>query len=277
MFCDELIVLDHASTDATPQILSAIAVEHPGRVLVLTDDDPTWREMAHRQRLLEKARERKATHVVTIDADELVSANLLSGMRNTILSTPPNHILQLPWVSVSGSRWKHISKGPFFGQFASSAFRDHDAYHWRARDGYDFHHRHPMGRQMMPHKPIGWGAGGLLHLQFLSGRRLRAKQYLYCLTERLRWPDRDTADTIRRRYSLAVYGQDTPTAQPQDVQQVPEKWWAAYEEMGLTRYIDRDAEPWQIAACEAIRAANPGIEQGLDDFGLFSEPFYRRD
>jgi hypothetical protein len=276
LYCDMVIALDHASTDATPQILASIAVEHPGRLIVIDEADPTWEEMRHRNRLLECARKHNATHIVTIDADELVTGNLLPGMRNTITGTPPNHILQLPWIGVKNSRWKYLTPKRNEEPYASSAFRDHPAYHWIAREGYDFHHRHPMGRQQMPFKPVGWGAGGLLHLQFLSGRRLRAKQYLYQLTERLRWPDREPVETVRRRYSYTVYGQHEPTAEPQAVQQIPEAWWGWYEAAGWLQYLDKDAEPWQLAACEAIRSKNPGIENGLDDFGLFSEPFYRR-
>ncbi|HXO41397.1 MAG TPA: glycosyltransferase, partial [Thermoanaerobaculia bacterium] len=32
LFLDEVVVLDHGSSDGTPELLASIAAEHPGRV-----------------------------------------------------------------------------------------------------------------------------------------------------------------------------------------------------------------------------------------------------
>jgi hypothetical protein len=280
-WCDELVILDHASTDNSRAIAADVEAEFPERVSILIENDPTWREMAHRQRLLEFARRRGATRIALVDADEILTANLVSGIRGLIEQFPAHAVLQIPWLALRGSINRVHVSGPWaHGQNVSTAFKDAPDLHWTSatRGGYDFHHRHPMGRPLIPSCPIPNRHQGLMHLQFVSGRRLRAKQYLYQLTERLRWPDREPVGAVRRRYSLSVYGSHEP--QPLQCleatlgQELHAEWWGAYA--GLQQYFDPHAEPWQLAECEQVLKANPGIEVGLDDFGLFSEPFYER-
>src|SRR5580704_9704047 len=76
LWCDEVIVLDHASTDRTAEIVAEIAEQNPGRVHVISESCADWPEMSHRQRLLETARQQKATHVAIVDADEVLTGNL---------------------------------------------------------------------------------------------------------------------------------------------------------------------------------------------------------
>jgi len=69
MWLDELVILDHASTDDTVGIIAKVAHDHPKRVCYLHERDPVWEEMRHRQRMLDAAREHGATHICYIDAD----------------------------------------------------------------------------------------------------------------------------------------------------------------------------------------------------------------
>ena len=296
MWLDEIVVLDHASTDATMDVISDVAREQPGRVHVLTESNPVWEEMRHRQRMLDEARLRGATHICYIDSDEVITGNLLDPVHGQTAKRiyglfsicPPNSILQIPWLALRGSIGQVHVSGPWAdNQVASFGFKDSPELGWKARgeEKYDFHHRAPMGRPLVPWTPLGNGNplvrqrrdAGLMHLQFVQGRRLRAKQYRYQLTERLRWPDREPVRMVRERYSLAVYGQHTPSPNPpQGLGPAPlDLWWGPYKH--LMHHLDLKQEPWQLAECEKIRRENPGIEQDLDDFGLFSEPFHRRD
>ena len=286
-WADELVILDHASTDGSPDIEMELAEEYPDRVVIVSEFHPRWEEMRHRQRLLETARARKATHMALIDADEIVSANLAPEMRAIFERMPTKTVMQLPWLALRGSINRFHSSGPWADhQNVSSGFVDSPELHWAARNGYDFHHRHPMGRPMIAHMPLGPRhphvkvRGGVLHLQFVSGRRLRAKQYLYQLTERLRWPDREPVEMVKQRYSLAVYGRYVAPS-PEQVDDIdrtmsscPPEWWTGYEP--LMEHLKPHAEPWQFAECARLLKEHPGIEKGLDDFGLFFEPFYNR-
>ncbi len=280
---DSLIILDHCSTDRTRRIAFEVAAEYPGRVITLCEEDPVWEEMRHRQILLATAREHGATHIALVDADEVLSGNLLPTIRQKIAATPAGSILQVPWLCLRNSIDQYHASGIWAQQDVSMAFADDPVYHWTAREGYDFHHRHPMGRHMPPYRPVRdapfrKASGGLMHLQFVSDRRLRAKQALYKLTELIRWPGREPVRAVDERYNLAVYGTYRPAiggdkTGPANWQGpfmfaiVPEPWWAPYAD--LMPHLHVDAEPWQEAECKRLWAEH-GAEKfaGLDLFGV---------
>ena len=267
MWVDHLVLCDHRSTDNTPAICDQVVAEHPGRVTVIQWPDEEWTEMAQRQFMLDKARDLGASHIALVDADEILTANLLPSIRIMITSTPPLAIFQLPWLCMRGGADRVISAGPWAKAEVSTAFLDDAIFHWKAREGYDFHHRHPMGigaelKVSHLYRPMPLRTGGLMHMQFASRRRLIAKHYLYQLTERLRWPDRRTALDVNLMYSNTVRTSDSAP-----VSQVPASWWSDYD--GLARrFLDIDQEPWQIEQCRKMIAAHPGIEHGLNSFGL---------
>ena len=182
---DELVILDHASVDDSREIEDAVAAEFPGRVFLFQDTNPQWNEMAHRQFLLEQARIGGATHVAIVDTDEILSGNLIGSIRNTIERMPKGAILQLPWVCLARSIDRYYAAGIWFNNWVTCAFEDSPEAHWKARDGYDLHHRQPMGRSPSYWRPVAQSEdplrhqGGLMHLQFCSERRLRAKQANY--------------------------------------------------------------------------------------------------
>ena len=265
LWCDEVVAFNHRSDDRTLDILHEIQSEDP-RLIYFSGTDPTWHEMKDRQRLLECARERKASHIVTIDADEVVTGTLLPLMREVVLGTPTGRILQLPWLQLRGSICRFIAGGIWGNNRASTAFADRPEWHWETQNGgYDHHHRHPMGLPMVPWHVVAITAPmmqgyGLMHLQMANRRRLCAKQFLYLLNERLRWPERKTAAQLNAMYGPTVHTEAAADAP------VPACWWEGYED--LMHHLHLDAEPWQEAECHRIIAENPGIEKGLDHFGV---------
>jgi hypothetical protein len=289
MWLDEVVVLDHCSTDSTMRIIIDVAEEHPNRVGVLTESNPIWEEMRHRQKMLDAARQRGATHICYIDADEILTGDMLDPVpgqtaqriRGLFSILQANHIMQIPWLAMRGSIGQVHVAGPWAdGQVASFGFLDDPRLGWTSstRGGYDFHHRQPMGKPLIPWTPLAYQGrrSGLMHLQFLQGRRLRAKQLAYCFQEFSRWPGRETKEVIRKRYSLAVYGQTEPSGDPpKGLGPAPlERWWGPYAH--LMKHLDLKQEPWQVEQCRQFMRDYPGIEEGFDDFGLFSESFYNR-
>ncbi len=265
---DGLVILDHASTDDTEELIWKIRSE--GQVIHLKEEDPVWKEMAHRQRLLETAREWGATHIVTVDADEVISGNLVPHMRAIVSEIPPGTVLQLPWITCRDSIHQHHRSGLWAEQFASAAFVDSPECNWAARAGYDFHQRAPMGRPERPFKPIKHSGGGILHLQYSSRRRLLAKQALYKMTEVIRWPGRDSIEVINTRYNWSVYGcaqKPKDGTLSFDLVPVSGEWWSGYED--LMRFLHVDAEPWQEAECQKlVREYGNSKFAGLDLFGV---------
>lgn len=268
MWVDEVAVLCHACTDASLNIMGELQSEVPGRIHLAISSDPLWEEMDHRQLLLECARVNGATHIVTVDADEILSGNLLPSIQSWVEQTPVNAILQVPWVSCRGALDRYHTSGIWSQQDVSIAWRDNPRCHWAARNGYHFHHRHPMGPSFIAYTRIrGVQRGGLMHLQFVSDRRLRAKQALYLMQEVTRWPGRMKPEELNRMYGLAVYGSYDSAKPDLQTAQAPAEWWAPYQH--LMRYIDVDAEPWQEAECRRLwKEHGAATFSGLDLFGV---------
>lgn len=267
MWCDDLCIANHASTDATGDILGDLQQDFPGRVQVVSFPEGTWTEMQHRQTLLEMARRQSATHVAMIDADEILTGNMVKAIRPLIAMNQPKVTLQLPWLALPRAIDRYLTSGIWGpGQQVSMAFQDDPSAHWATRNGYDFHHRNPMGfppgafrSPLKPHQ------GGIMHLQFLDERRLRAKQALYQCTEILRWPGRKTPAELAAEYGRAVYESDPlkyATAP------IPDDWWSPYA--GLMKHLDlSDSETWQEVEVRRLIAEH-GRETfaGLDLFGV---------
>ena len=268
MWADELIILDHASSDTSGDIIVELWKEYGPRCHGLRDHEPEWQEMKHRQSLLDQARTSGATHIALVDADEVLTGNLLPTIREDILSAPFKTIFQLPWIQLRGGITEYHSYGTWAEQNVSFAFVDRPEYHWAQRDGYDFHHRHPMGPQMPPFRPIPRKRGGLMHLQMASERRLKAKQALYKMTEVLRWPGRSTAEELNNQYNVAVYGQPTWRRDPFVMSKCPKDWWAPYEH--LMQYLKIHLEPiWQEDEARRLWAEHgPEKFHGLDLYGV---------
>ncbi len=273
MWVDAVVVLDHRSTDQTSAIVREVSMEYgcrgEERIFYLEETSPVWEEMRHRQRLLEFSRARGGTHMVIVDADEVLTGDLLPVIRDMVYACPKDSTMELPWLCLRGSKDLVHRSGVWGEQNASMGFVDAPGLHWSSegRAGYDFHHRPPMGRGYLPYRPVPNRDSGLMHLQFVSDRRLRAKQSLYQATEVLRWPGRNTPDSIRRKYSLSVYGCENAPAAGFDLATCPARWWEPYAH--LMQHYRPDAEPWQEKQLKALIAEH-GREKfaGLDFFGV---------
>lgn len=235
---DRLVVLDHASTDRTQQILDEIEAEYPGRLIRLREDDPVWYEMAYRQRMLDAGRAAGGTHFAMIDADEVLTGNLIDSIRGAVTTLKPGELLELwmpcLWRSLMQYR---VDRCPWSSVWATTVFRDSPELHWANRNGYDFHHRHPFSSQLTGNRPFG-RTSGVMHLQWVVWRRLLAKHAAYKISELLRWPGRDGIAAIDKRYNLA------PDETGLQLADVPLEWWAAWE--GLLQHADfTEQEPWQ--------------------------------
>lgn len=268
---DHLVILDHCSTDGSRGIESNLIDEFPGRVTVLLEENPVWNEMNHRQRMLEFARYFLATHVVLVDADEVLTANLVPVIRNLIEDIPGNSILTLPWVCLARGVDRFYAEGAWYNNWVCTAFKDNSKWYWAPQgpQKYDYHHRHPFGLPFQGHQPVKQKledhGGGLMHFQFVNERRLRAKQAHYQIDEVLRWPGRMAPDKLARMYGRAVYESDpdyTETAL------VHPEWLGPYSDL-IEQGFDPIAEPWQEAVVrKAVETRGRGFFKGLDLFGV---------
>ena len=293
MWCDEVVVLLHACTDESQEIVEQIGREHPNRMWMRTVAGE-WDEMNHRQMMLERARGAKATHIAIVDADELVTGNLLPPQTKKpcimchVEDMPKGHCLQLPMYQLRGSLDRYHANGIWGNRWLSLAFADDPKLSW---SGDKFHSRepeYPGGGKLRPYQPIKHGQGGSFHLWGVSERRLRAKHALYKVTERLRWPAKAAVE-IERQYNLWRSPADSPLLYlqmpawgwPWTFANVPAEWWEPYQQLmarhlkihylGTDEYpvaVD-DEEPWQIAEVQRL-VTQHGAEtfKGLDLFGV---------
>jgi hypothetical protein len=238
-WCDEMVVLDHASTDGTPEILKKVVDEHPGRVTVIREDNPVWEEMTHRQRTLDEGRKRGGHCFAIVDADEVLTANLIPLVRPMVEALNPGDVLNLPmicpWRSVDRYRdddscW---SRGVL-----TLAFRDNGRMYWRsAEDGYDHHNRVPKnGSGILKTPYTAKDHGGVMHLQFAHWRRLRAKHYWYRMMETIRWPGRETPDELNKKYDEALDEKDLKTKPCHPT------WLTGFAD--LLPHLDSESKPW---------------------------------
>jgi hypothetical protein len=264
MWLDELVVLDHCSSDRTPEILAEIQREHPGRLTVIEDKVPVWYEMAHRQRLLECARTHGASHLALVDADEVLTGNQIATVRSGIEAAPVGEVMQLAWLCMWRTPVSYVAVSSHWAHaWVSFAFQDQRTFHWTTRNGYDFHHRHPMNSEYKDYRPIPRTDGGLMHLQFTVWPRLLAKQALYKMTEVVRWPGRDSIAAINTRYDRATSGDGIQTAV------APTAWWEPYQEWMHYLNLDPHAEVWQAVECRRLMAEHGRAKfAGLDLYGV---------
>jgi len=285
MWCDEMVLLDHASTDATAKIVQDI---DPGanRITVL-EEDGEWDEMRHRQAILEAARIQGATHIAIIDADEILTANLIRNMfdgpacefgkgakpwiRTIIAATPEEAIMRLPLYNLRGSLGKYHLNGIWGNRWLSVAFQDNPRLSW---SGDKFHSREPGGMgNLTAYNPIRQGEGGTMHLWGVNELRLSSKHALYKVTERIRYPHKSLRE-IEQTYNDWRSPQDNVKHWPEMPQwgnpweyaSVPQEWWKPYEH--LMKYLDVGAYPWQIEETQRL-VKEHGLERfELDLFGI---------
>lgn len=262
MWNDNVVALNHASSDKTGEILDEIQQE-TDKLRVINEPDPTWAEMGHRQRLLAEGRKIGGTHFTLVDADEVLSGNLLNkGTRDQIECLPPGSTLQAPMRNTYGAYDQYREDRSIWGNAITTlAFADAPHLSWKPKDGYEHHCREPHGSR------VGWRIypqqleGGVMHLQFASRRRLLAKHALYQIDEVLRWPGRRPVSEIKREYGMA------PDWTGATIKSAPKSWWKPYEH--LMGHLHVDAEPWQEADCRRL-VAEHGRDRfaGLDLFGV---------
>ena len=236
---DELVVLDHDSTDQTPAILNQMRSRFPARLTTAPWEGRHYNETAIRQRLLELGRARAGTHFFMIDADEILTANLIDDVRAHTLALNPAQGLELPWLAMwaspdqyrdDDSVWSNNTKLFAFADAPHVAFRALD-------DGYDMHLQRPRGLIDPTSQPItDQNIGGVMHLQFANRRRLIAKHAWYKMSEAIRFPGRESAAAIDAKYNQALDERGLR------VRPAPPQWWDQYTQDRA--FLDHDDTPW---------------------------------
>lgn len=256
-WCDNLVVLNHASTDHTQAILDEVSEEHPGRVTVIHSNDAGWPEMHHRHRTLEAARAEGATHIAIVDADEVLVGSSVASVRSSIEKLQSGQYvftrMHAMWRSIhqyrdDNSVWSN-QKGLVF------AFKDSPELCWKPRGDYQYHNRPPSGS-----REGHFFDGGIMHLQFSNWSRLIAKHAWYKIIERVQYPDIPISK-IEAKYNKA------PDEAGIRFSPAPVHWWGPHED--LHRYFEPDTQPWQAEEAKRLYIQHgPEMFRGLSLFGV---------
>lgn len=265
LFVDEMVVLDHASRDGTPDILARVAAEHPRRVHLLAEADGVWHEAAIRQRLLCAGREAGATHLCVLDADEVLTGNLLPSIRAMFAALAPGEGLWLPWLAMWRSLDRHRDDACLLtGEWESMVlgFCDAPQLHYApwGRD-YDIHSRRIRGSAGERRFVAARSGGGVFHLAFANWPRLQAKTAWYKMIEILRFPWRRTPSEVNAWYDSDLDEAGVATAA------VDPAWWAPYAAWrGAVRL---DGDPWYEQECRRLWSEQgAAVFAGLELWGV---------
>ncbi len=263
-----MIVLDHASSDRTPEIIEEVAREWPGRLHHRRENDPVWRETAIRQRLLEEGRDLGATHFWVVDADEMVAGDLVPCIRPWLASLAAGQSLSLPWFPIWRSLdWRRRDGNAYWcANRTHYGFRDHPAVCYQTRperSKYDIHVRKPA----LPGGERAFGgeepASGVMHFVAADWRRLVAKTAWYKMIETVRFGDRSAAELN------AFYDQDVDEAGLALVP-VPAGWWSPYR--AWRRHAGLESRSWFEEECQRMwRQHGPERFAGLELWDLVDD------
>jgi hypothetical protein len=238
-WCNSIVILDHASTDYTPDLIKKYSAENPGRIYRLEEHNPEWREAQYRQRVLEKGRELGGTHFAIIDADEFLTSRGEGLIRSSINSLPPSRGLLVPWLQCWRSINFYRSDPSTFGlAVVPIAFADHDGLEYRVdEDGYQTHKRIPMRRSDC--QTVKWDrhkGEGVLHCQHAVWDRVVAKQKLYALCE-------------MQQFGI-VRGNYGPTTDEKglETKDIPRNWWPVDPAL-----LELKATAWQIKEVQRVQ------------------------
>lgn len=263
LWCDEVVVLDHGSTDGTPGIVAEVQREHEGRITLMRwPFDGAWLEADARQATLDAARRRGATHVAIVDADEALTGNWLGSIRDLFDDLMPGEVIALPMVSPWRSMREHrVDKCVWTQSMLTLGFCDDANVAYMTHDGYHHHCRAPHGHRRVVH-PLGEGSpkyGGAMHLQWVDWKRVQAKHAWYKMMETVRYPGRKTPEELNAMYGQALDERGLKT------ESLPADWLAPYVGFPAPRSI----ESWHVAECQRLlREYGADAFKGLDLFGV---------
>jgi hypothetical protein len=261
LWCDELVVIAHRCKDKTVEILNEVQRE-TGRTVTVIEETGEFRPLNF-FRMMYEARgwfgRDDHTHMVILDADELISADLVASIRKMIQHVGKHAAVEMPWIPICDSLTTMDATGPRSKHRTAFVFGAVQGQDWPlTRPGeYDLH-RTRLPQHVKTLLQLS-GPGGLMHLQYVDLRRQRAKEVRWKMMEMMRWPGRVTPQYLNAYYDSAV-------TERGEIVPVPVEYWAGYEQwMPLVRI---GGESWEEKEAKRMWDMYPDRFKGLDLLGV---------
>lgn len=255
LWADEVIVLNHASTDNTQQVLEDAKTD-VGDILILNNPNPTFTPLEFYRQLVNQAWLRGATHVAILDADEILSASLLPSLREEVGALSVNSAFEVPWVPIGGTLGSLIQHDRALRTGFVFSVCGPLPYPELHEETYNLHYsRLPVTVTRFRPSSV---PGALLHLFYLDERRLQAKELRWKMMEMLRWPGRRSAAWLNDYYDHAVYTKAAAVPLPDD-------WWT-YQH--LEKYMRIGGESAIEKEVKKLWTEHSGQFTGLNTFGI---------
>ena len=249
-WCDEVVVVDDDSHDLT----ASIATRERSHVTTIQRSGQHWDEMELRQKTLDIGRELGGTHFAIIDADEVLTANLVPHVRGWFAQLEPKQVLDVPMIAC----WKSLDQyAADIQSVVTLGFRDHPDLCWKPRgeEKYQHHARPPAGSD--PQRITQECEGGVFHLQFANWDRFIWKHRHYMMSEKVRWnyPDAE----INSKYHWFE-------SKGSIIMPVPSEWWDGH----LRELILNVGAPgwYEHEVYKMIAQQKEGTFSKLDLFGM---------
>lgn len=239
LYADEIVIVDDASIDGTPDLISAVSqtLSVPVHLMKRTiSSREDGNESDNSQILLERGRAVGGTHFIMIDADELFTANCAKDnfLRNQILTLTPGERIEMCWINF----WRSINEYRF----------DQSQWTWMygpiifCDDGKCSYHTYLLHNGRVPQtlkgktKRINAYEYGIMHFQFVNWRNLMIKQAWYRCLERVRQPNKP-AQAINMRYA--------PSKDERNLKTMPShfEWFSGYSFFDSSAY--NKPVPWR--------------------------------
>ncbi|MBY0110248.1 MAG: glycosyltransferase family 2 protein [Candidatus Babeliaceae bacterium] len=221
LYVDAIVILDDASTDKTLDIIYSL--KDTCKVERIIEKKSWFRdEPGDRNALLNTGRKIGGTHFISLDADEIFSANCLENnyLRDLVLSLNPGDSLDFPFTNL----WRSIK----YYRNDSSVWSPHrrtfifcDDGKGRLESGFIHCGRCPAnlsGQKKIAHDM----SKTILHFQFVNWRNLLIKQAWYRCLEIIRNPSKSIIEIN------SVYGQSKDERNIQR-SKCPKKWFDGYD------------------------------------------------
>ncbi len=207
---DEFVFYNDLSTDATAEVIKGVLGEKA--TILENKEQVVFNESHNRSMMLEYSRAKGADYVISIDADELISASMLESFGN-ILSANSKVNIQYFWYNVVGGDLKNYRQDPLYREnyrtfvLPMANTGKFDMSQWKY---------HTPRTPLVNLPQIRTQKVGFLHLQSMNERFYALKQLWYKHFEFVNY--NHSVELVNSRYDIVVNGLDfNPQPTPEDI------------------------------------------------------------